>query len=439
MSNPRPNSIVGLTATESLSVLLVDDNQLDRTSLANLLEELFGRQVSIWQAQNGSDAIEVLGRHEINVTLFNYQLADMDALELLATMARLAPHTATILMIATGCEPLAIQAIRYGVNDYLTKQELDRKALGGSICRAMRRAKIEQDYTRSIGELRQRNSELSHLVRALSHDMSANHMLLDHSFRSLKRSLSTQTSPGLQQSVTHVEACLSESKKLLEDLELLAKTGSVDMEPARVDTVDVVDEVLFEQRHLVVKRGVAHSVERPIPAVFCNRHRLKQVISNLLRNALEHGCDAQRPRISISSSADGNSPEARVDDHRAVSIRIHDNGPGIERQSHDEAFLPGRRMSTTGAGGSGMGLAIVKQIVQHYGGTVRIDTECREGFAVVLTLPAAPTDVDCSRPHVAFPGVSGVQDKSPGHGLHEHHRSGLQRATVVRRSLHGRS
>jgi len=241
-------------------------------------------------------------------------------------------------------------------------------------------------------------AELDHLVRALSHDMSANFMLLESSFSQLKKSLravsgAKQPRDGnlegtLGRRVAHVDACLRESKRFLDDLVHLAKTGKVEMEPGRVELAEVVGEVLFEQRELLIERGVDVAVQPLLPVVWCNEGRVKQIVTNLVRNAVHHGCDPVDPQLTI-----GPLPSDSIliagDDDVMTGFAIHDNGPGIERRHRREIFLPGRRLAQSGADGSGMGLAIVKKIVDHYGGSVCVDPECEEGTRFLVALPSA--------------------------------------------------
>ncbi len=243
--------------------------------------------------------------------------------------------------------------------------------------------------------------DLDQLVRSLSHDMSANFMLLESSFSQLKKSLAgmlpvEEPQDEITGRVAHVEACLRQSKQFLDDLDWLARTGGVEMEPTQVDLSAVVAEVLFEQRELLAQGNVEVDVRRPLPAVWCNGGRLKQIVTNLVRNAVHHGCDPQRPRITIApcQSKSPAGASANEDENGAtVAFRIHDNGPGIEPRFHRKIFRPGRRLSPTGAQGSGMGLAIVKRIVDHYGGSAYVDPHSRMGTTIVVTLPNAARQV----------------------------------------------
>ena len=232
-------------------------------------------------------------------------------------------------------------------------------------------------------EVRRSDDELDHLVRALSHDMSANFMLLENSVSRLANSLDALSREDLEQNVTHVEACLRESKRFVTDLVDLAKTGRVDMDIGRVNMSAVIDEVLFEQADLIRERRVRIEVANPLPVVCCNEHRAKQVVTNLLRNAIKHGCDEEYPQITISAVSGENGSS----DQGFVTLRFHDNGPGIEPAFHESVFLPGKRLPKADSEGSGMGLAIVRKIVEYYNGSVRIDPSCQIGTAFLATLP----------------------------------------------------
>ncbi|HEV3416783.1 MAG TPA: HAMP domain-containing sensor histidine kinase [Pirellulales bacterium] len=238
--------------------------------------------------------------------------------------------------------------------------------------------------------------ETGHLVRAISHDMTAIFMLLDNSFGQLKQMLghrrqkmtraqADSAGKAVAERVTHVEACMREAKRFLGDLAMLARTGSVQMDPERVELSDVVADVLFEQREPLAARGMQVDVAAGSPAVWCNAARAKQVFTNLVHNAIMHGCDPHDPRIMISHRRRPGSDGAPL-----AEITVHDNGSGIPAESRAEVFLPGRRLPTAHPEGTGMGLSIVKKIVDYYGGEVFVDPACPQGTAIVFTLPLPP-------------------------------------------------
>ncbi len=229
--------------------------------------------------------------------------------------------------------------------------------------------------------------------------MMANFMLLESSFSQLQSALDIETNAEAGHMLAHVKACLTESKRFLDDLVQLAKTGSVEMEPQRVDLKKIVGEVLFEQGELIDRGGISVEIEPRLPDVWCNRQRVKQVVTNLVRNAIKHGCDPSEPKISISAKvlpgnaateADGLGRSAMP---ATVLLRVHDNGPGIEIRMHEEIFLPGKRLPTASEEGSGMGLAIVRKIAEYYGGSAWIDRQTVLGTAFIVSLPTVPHDM----------------------------------------------
>ena len=264
---------------------------------------------------------------------------------------------------------------------------------------------------------RDRDIDKEYLVRALSHDVGAHLMLLEFSFRhydELARRLtgdaqprlhlatndpksekplpqtarlhlasSSQESTALSQAASHVTACVDEMKRFVNELISFAKTGSIDMEPSAVNIAGLVDEVLFEQRRLMEKRKIEVVVSSPLPTVFANPMRIKQVLTNLIRNAAIHGCDTELPMIVIA-------PEWGQTDNPLqtgmVGFSVRDNGCGISQTDCVRLFDPGYRVSGNQNDGSGIGLAIVKKIIDYYGGDVVCQSN-GNGTTFVVILP----------------------------------------------------
>jgi len=231
--------------------------------------------------------------------------------------------------------------------------------------------------------------------------LRANLYLLEDSIEHLKHCQAARTSPEVAAGLTHVEACLAQSKSYLNDLLTLARTGTVDMEAGKVDAAHVLGEVLYELSELIDDRRIQVRTENPLPKLWCNRKRLKQVFTNLLRNAILHGGDRQEPQIAIFAESDPSAKRA--------AICIADNGPGIPAESRERIFLPGQRLASANPEGSGMGLAIVEKIVEHYGGRVLVDgnDRWRTIFRVWLPAVADPPIIPRNRRSDRPEGVSG--------------------------------
>ncbi|HXT57080.1 MAG TPA: response regulator, partial [Pirellulales bacterium] len=253
--------------TGPLRVLLVDDNLADRVHLAWLLRRGLGDQLEILEAEDGAGALELLRRGPVDLMLIDYLLPDMNGLDVLDRLAELHCDTATIFLTGQGSEKVAAEAIKRGAHDYCVKRDLAWDKLERTVSQSLRTVRLQRRNAEIDQQLRRTHLELDHFVRALSHDMSANFMLLDSSFRQLRRSCEPSPLAGMLDGLSHVEACLRESKRFVDDLVTLAKTGSIEMEPARVELAPLVDDVLFEQAELLDERGVRVKVAAGLPAV----------------------------------------------------------------------------------------------------------------------------------------------------------------------------
>lgn len=315
----------------------------------------------------------------------------LNALEVVDVLRKRSPQTGLVVALDDKDRPLVSKFLRHGADGYLLLSHFQPDRLEQVVQLALHTARVRLENHNTIRQFERSREEQDYLVRALSHDLSANFMLLESSFGRLRQQCPSLAEGPPSAELEHVEACLQQSRRFVDDLVQLARTGNIDMEPEHADTESVVDEVLFEQRELIEQVGATIEVRRPLSALWCNRRRLKQIVTNLVRNALKHGCDPQVPRIEIETQCDPHhwQPDGGT---TLVTLRVADNGPGIASEHHHEIFLPGRRLANTMAGGNGMGLAIVRKIAEHYGGEADIDSQFTGGTAFQVTLPVAVED-----------------------------------------------
>ena len=230
------------------------------------------------------------------------------------------------------------------------------------------------------------------LLRTVTHDLGANLLVMEGACRKLLKCLAAGDSvlpPDAAEAVRHLDACVRQSRSFVADLGDLAKGGDLTMTAERLDLDAVVEGVLFEQRDLIAERRVQVSVRGPLGVAWLNATRGRQVFTNLVRNALRHGCDASSPRLDIAPVSPGPGTTPPIEPaQRRIWLRIWDNGPGVPAAYRERIFLPGERAPNAAADGSGLGLAIVRRIVEHYRGTIALDPAA-PGASFVFSLPAA--------------------------------------------------
>lgn len=172
--------------------------------------------------------------------------------------------------------------------------------------------------------------------------------------------------------------------KLLNNILDVAKieAGRMGYEQVELDPMDVVNEVVALHQSTAREKGLILSVDAASApqSVICDPTRFRQTLNNLLSNALkftEHGSIAVTVRQS---------------DHMA-EFAVTDTGPGIPAELHEaifDRFRQGNAFVTRSHEGSGLGLALVKELVAGMGGTVRLVSEPGSGACFVFSLPLGP-------------------------------------------------
>lgn len=150
-------------------------------------------------------------------------------------------------------------------------------------------------------------------------------------------------------------------------------------ERAEVRLVEVVNEVVRQHRQMIEEKGVNLEVEiASAPAVRGDRHRIQQVLDNLVINSVRHMGEKDHPMIRIQV----------LNDQDFVVTRVTDNGVGIPAQYLDKIFDRFFRVSRSGIqGGTGLGLSIAKKIVESHGGRIWVESEEGKGASFIFKLP----------------------------------------------------
>jgi signal transduction histidine kinase len=154
----------------------------------------------------------------------------------------------------------------------------------------------------------------------------------------------------------------------------------------REDLGAIAAAVLEFSRAELAQAGIALEVEvaSDLPEIAADESQLRQALLNLVRNAREAMASGGRLRVTVD--APGDSP-------RQVRLRLSDSGLGIPEADRAKIFDP---FFSTKEKGTGLGLALVQQIVAEHGGKIDVDSEIARGTTVTLTFPALAEEVGSS-------------------------------------------
>ncbi len=178
-------------------------------------------------------------------------------------------------------------------------------------------------------------------------------------------------------------------KELVEQVLLFAgaQAGRVIREPELFSVASVIEESMESSRALIQSANcvVEKTIEDELPLVLGDPQALKRALQNLLGNAAKYGAEGGN-WIGVFASRAGDNGRSLVE------IRVADRGPGIpvDEQKHVfDPFFRGRRALQAQAHGTGLGLNLVKRIVEAHGGSVGVKSEPMKGTEFVVRIPAA--------------------------------------------------
>ena len=174
--------------------------------------------------------------------------------------------------------------------------------------------------------------------------------------------------------------------RLIDDLLDVARleVGSLPVHPGPFHTERLVHEVLEAHKRRAVDRGLSLSATVPdlVPPAWGDRHRIVQALTNLVENALRE--TPAGGEISVGVQADPRGSGLR--------FFVSDSGPGIRREDQDRLFDRFWQVRRKDRGGAGLGLSIVKGVVEAHGGEVWVESEEGKGSTFWFSLPEGPEE-----------------------------------------------
>jgi two-component system sensor kinase FixL len=243
------------------------------------------------------------------------------------------------------------------------------------------RKKSGEEIRRINAQLRERNEELQQFVYTVSHDLKSPLVTCKGFVGMLRRDLEDGQWDNLGSSLDRIEAATVRMGRCIEDLLYLSRIGTIRNQPEEVDVSSLAAVVVEDMEEAVRRAGARVLVEESLPAAWADRERLREVLENLVGNAIKYGCDGPEPAIHVGGEEDG----------RETRYFVRDNGKGIAKEHHQRIFGLFQRLESD-KNGTGIGLAAVARIAQVHGGRAWVESELHQGATFWISLPkAAPS------------------------------------------------
>jgi signal transduction histidine kinase len=353
-------------------ILIVDDEMGPRESLKMILNPYYNVHV----AERGGQAVEMLGKFPVDVVTLDLKMPGFTGIHVLEKVKQHDPDIEAIIITGYGSLDTAIEGLRLGAFDYISKP-FDVNHILSLVRRGLERrgakAKLRQVRSDFL-------SNVSHELRTpLSVVVGFVYLLLNQVIGKLTEE---------QQKV--LETVYRNSEELLELIDnvlwmtsLTSGDAAASIEP--FDGREVVNEAVKRYQRTVQEKGLALSIEMADSgmSIASDRSKVERIFQNVFNNAIKFTAQGEI-KVRAHPSAD----------HASIEFEIADTGIGIEKNKMDSIFEPFQQVDTSihrSFSGLGLGLTVARRMAELIGGTLEIASEPGSGTQVLMRFPSRAT------------------------------------------------
>ncbi|MEA5515541.1 ATP-binding protein [Nodularia sp. UHCC 0506] len=404
---------------ETLRILVVDDNEVDRMAVRRALTQA-DVCIELSEVTNGRNALATLRTATYDCVFLDDCLPDQDGLTLIQRLRAAEIKVPLVVLADQKNEEIAVEFMKAGATDYVSKSRVCSETLAQVLRHAIRIHRAEMQTALVNQQLRETNEQLlrqnqeleqqrqqiqlqnfklleasrlkSQFLATMSHELrTPMNAIIGFSQILLRPKFGTLT----HQQTDMIERILNNGKNLLMLLnEVLdfskLEGGRLELKPELFDLTKIINIAIAEMRSLAEAKKLSLRVDIDMqqPLVFNDPLRMRQILINLLSNAIkftESGC------IWV---------EVKELPKNKLAIAVRDTGIGIAPRDFKhifEAFCQVDQSITRKYPGTGLGLAIIDSLVQMMGGKIILESQLGVGSMFRIEVPrqlSLPTTMD---------------------------------------------
>ena len=245
--------------------------------------------------------------------------------------------------------------------------------------------KSEKRLKALLAEVAAKNEELDSFVYRVSHDLKSPIVTIDGFVGALKEDFGNVLLKDGEKYLSYISDAARKMESLINDLLALSRIDRLTRKKTEFSFASLVKDAVKALQPQIKARGIVVNIQEDLPVVYGERRRLGRAVDNLLTNAIKYiGKENPSPRIDVGLE--------EKDGQKAFFVR--DNGIGIEEGDFDKIFHVFHRLPSAKqieAEGTGVGLTIVKRIIEHHGGKIWLISEPGKGSTFYFTLKEKET------------------------------------------------
>ena len=355
------------------TVLIVDDNP---ANLGVLFDSLEGVGFRVLVATDGETALAGIGQALPDIVLLDVRMPGIDGFE---TCRRLKADEATrdipVIFMTALTEPVdEVRGLELGAVDYITKPIRVETALV--------RVNTHLTMRNLQKDLQEQNAELAAYDRTVAHGLKLSLSVVIDYAELLEADVATMSEERALECLRAIAQNGRKMRSIIDQLLMLATVRQVDeVEAEPVDMVSVVAEAQGRLADSIEEDEVEIVLPEEWPVVTGYGPWVEEVWVNYIGNAIEYG---EKPsRVELGAG------EGQVADLSPGMVRfwVRDDGPGLKAEEQDRLFVPFERLSLSRSKEHGLGLSVVRRIVDKLGGQVGVESDSGGGSTFWFTLP----------------------------------------------------
>ena len=364
-----------------LRALVVEDSDIDTQLILSELRR-GGYDVEYERVETRAAMQAALSQGTWDIILCDYTLPRFSAMDALMTLKKSGQDLPFIVISGTVGEETAVTTLKAGAHDFILKDRLARlmpaleRELQDAKTRRLHR-EAETDRKELIMKLEAINADIERFSYTAFHDLRTPLVTIKGFLGLLKSDLEARQYEEVQKDIQRIGGAADKMDDLLSNLLEFFRVGRVIRPPEDVDLSQLTQEVLQTLDELIRTKAVTVRVSPDLPTVYGDRIRLRQVLENLIENAAKYTQGQLSPLIEIGT---------RTQDGQQI-IFVRDNGQGIDPRYHKRIFNLFEQLDPNREG-TGIGLALVKRIIEVHGGQIWVESEGQgQGSTFCFTMP----------------------------------------------------